>query len=110
MFEYSKQVQKGFKYRYQFMIQGETVIDFTSEFSESKTGRLTNHIFTGNPQLATMLSKQQSYVHPAMRNAAEKEALVGMHYQSGLALAVEEKIRRIKELIESLNESRKLFD
>jgi hypothetical protein len=33
-----------------------------------------------------------------------------MHYQSGLALEVEEKMARIKELIQGLNESRKLFD
>lgn len=48
LFEYEKQVQKGFKYRYQFLINDQTVIDFSSDYSESRTGRLTNHIYAGN--------------------------------------------------------------
>ena len=39
---YSLKVPAGFKYRYQFIVNGEIVIDPNQDNSESKLGRLTN--------------------------------------------------------------------
>lgn len=68
----------GFKYRYQFLVNGEFVIDETKPHSESKTGRLTNYqiISPAVPQDASALedipmplelNRIPSYLHPDMQ-------------------------------------------
>eukprot|EP00347_Sterkiella_histriomuscorum_P004825 403358945 len=76
-FEYKVKVTPGFKYRYQFIVNGEICIDPTQDNSESKLGRLTNYKYAlrkdprdvasnMDPDLLSF-QKMPSYVHPTMK-------------------------------------------
>ena len=45
LYTYKAMVTAGFKYRYQFIVDGSIEVDQQSEYSESKLGTLTNFKF-----------------------------------------------------------------
>lgn len=68
LFEFEVDVFNGFKYRYQYIVNGEIVIDANQPHSESKLGRLTNYKIAENTKLPTLAldSNVPSYVFPSM--------------------------------------------
>ena len=63
----------GYKYRYQFMVNGEIMINDRDSFSESKLGRLTNYKIASKENfnfegfeemLPPILEQVPSYIHP----------------------------------------------
>lgn len=74
-FEFRVRVPSGYKYRYQFIVNGEITIDSKQDNSESKLGRLTNYQYALKKALAKdqpeipklSMMKMQSYIHPTMK-------------------------------------------
>lgn len=90
VFKYTTKVQPGFKYRYQFIVNGDIVIDPNQDNSESKLGRLTNYVMALDPSilpdissLTTSMFKQPSYVHPTMRKMYMQQ-LIDLKKQTSL--------------------------
>ncbi|CDW89559.1 UNKNOWN [Stylonychia lemnae] len=83
IFLYKVDVLAGYRYRYQFIVNGDITIDTNQEFSESKLGRQTNFKYAiknplNQPMIASeltpqVLQKLPSFVHPEMKKLYQKE-------------------------------------